>query len=209
MPFDFKIEEKQFYRPKQKPEIIDIPEMKFITILGKGDPNEVNGMYQSAVQKLYSIAYTIRMSNRNNKAIDGFFTFVVPPLEGYWWQDGIKGVDSTRKQDFKWVMQIRMPDFVTYEVFQWAQEEALNKKKIDCSNLVFTSIEEGLVVQMMHVGPYDDEIKTVEIMDSFALEQGYQLDFSDLRRHHELYISDPRKAAPEKLKTILRHPIKK
>lgn len=208
MPFDFKKVEKQFYSTKQKPVVIDIPEMTFISIQGSGDPNEEGGMYQSAVQKLYSIAYTIRMSPRNNKEIEDFFTFVVPPLEGYWWQDGVKGVDPTRKQDFQWIMQIRMPEFVTEDVFEWAKEEALSKKKIDCSDVEFTSYAEGLVVQMMHLGPYDEEIETVKVMDQFAIEQGFELDFSESRRHHELYLSDPRKTTPEKLKTILRHPVK-
>lgn len=209
MPFDFKKEEKQFYKPKTIPEIIDIPKMKFIAIDGMGDPNELDGEYQAAVKQLYSLAYTIRMSERNGYTIDDFFVFVVPPLEGYWWQDGVHGVDSSRKEDFQWVMKLRMPEYVTPQVFEWAQNEVLNKKKINTSDVYLTTITEGLTVQMLHIGPYDDEVHSVSKMHDYINQEGYQLDISDIRHHHEIYLSDPRKADPAKLKTILRHPIKK
>lgn len=209
MPFDFKKEEKQFYKPKTIPEIIDIPKMNFIAIDGMGDPNELDGEYQAAVKQLYSLAYTIRMSERNGHVIDDFFVFVVPPLEGYWWQDGIQGVDPSRKEDFQWVMKLRMPEYVTPQVFEWAQNEVLNKKKINTSDVYLTTITEGLTVQMLHIGPYDDEVHSVSKMHDYINQEGYQLDISDIRHHHEIYLSDPRKADPAKLKTILRHPIKK
>ena len=209
MPFDFKKEEKQFYKPKTIPEIIDIPKMNFIAIDGMGDPNELDGEYQAAVKQLYSLAHTIRMSERNSHVIDDFFVFVVPPLEGYWWQDGIQGVDPSRKEDFQWVMKLRMPEYVTPQVFEWAQNEVLNKKKINTSDVYLTTITEGLTVQMLHIGPYDDEVHSVSKMHDYINQEGYQLDISDIRHHHEIYLSDPRKADPAKLKTILRHPIKK
>lgn len=209
MPFDFKKEEKQFYKPKTIPEIIDIPKMKFIAIDGMGDPNELDGEYQAAVKQLYSLAYTIRMSERNGYTIDDFFVFVVPPLEGYWWQDGVHGVDSSRKEDFQWVMKLRMPEYVTPQVFEWAQNEVLNKKKINTANVYLTTVTEGLTVQILHIGPYDDEVHSVSKMHDYINQEGYQLDISDIKHHHEIYLSDPRKADPAKLKTILRHPIKK
>lgn len=209
MPFDFKKEEKQFYKPKTIPEIIDIPKMKFIAIDGMGDPNELDGEYQAAVKQLYSLAYTIRMSERNGYTIDDFFVFVVPPLEGYWWQDGVHGVDSSRKEDFQWVMKLRMPEYVTPQVFEWAQNEVLNKKKINTANVYLTTITEGLTVQILHIGPYDDEVHSVSKMHDYINQEGYQLDISDIKHHHEIYLSDPRKDDPAKLKTILRHPIKK
>lgn len=208
MPFDFKKEEKQFYRPKAKPDVINIPSMNFVTIEGHGDPNEVDGLYQKSIKKLYSLAYTIRMSYRNGYIIDHFFLFVVPPLEGYWWQEGVHGVDASRKEDFQWIMTLRMPDFVTQSVFEWAKTEAFTKKKIDCSSVKLETMTEGLTVQMMHVGSYDAEPRSVAIMHDYVEKEGYVLDFSETRRHHEIYLSDPRKAQPEKLKTILRHPIK-
>lgn len=209
MPFDFKKEEKQFYKPKTIPEIIDIPKMKFIAIDGMGDPNQLDGEYQAAVKQLYSLAYTIRMSERNGYTIDDFFVFVVPPLEGYWWQDGVHGVDSSRKEDFQWVMKLRMPEYVTPQVFEWAQNEVLNKKKINTAKVYLTTITEGLTVQILHIGPYDDAVHSVSKMHDYINQEGYQLDISDIKHHHEIYLSDPRKADPAKLKTILRHPIKK
>ncbi|WWL41415.1 GyrI-like domain-containing protein [Ruoffia tabacinasalis] len=191
------------------PEIIDIPKMKFIAIDGMGDPNELDGEYQAAVKQLYSLAYTIRMSERNGYTIDDFFVFVVPPLEGYWWQDGVHGVDSSRKEDFQWVMKLRMPEYVTPQVFEWAQNEVLNKKKINTANVYLTTVTEGLTVQILHIGPYDDEVHSVSKMHDYINQEGYQLDISDIKHHHEIYLSDPRKADPAKLKTILRHPIKK
>ena len=208
MAYDYKKEFKEFYAPKNVPSIVDIPRMNFIAVRGKGDPNEVDGEYQRAVEILYTLAYTLKMSYRTDYKIEGFFEYVVPPLEGFWWQDGVMGVNLTDKSSFNWISVIRLPDFITKENFEWAKKTALEKKKTDCSIAEFLEIEEGLCVQMMHFGPYDDEPKTVAIMDKFVADNGYVHDFSDVRKHHEIYLSDPRKTAPEKCKTIIRHPIK-
>ena len=208
MAYDYKKEFKEFYAPKNVPSIVDIPRMNFIAVRGKGDPNEVDGEYQRAVEILYTLAYTLKMSYRTDYKIEGFFEYVVPPLEGFWWQDGVMGVNLTDKSSFNWISVIRLPDFITKENFEWAKKTALEKKKTDCSIAEFLEIEEGLCVQMMHFGPYDDEPKTVAFMDKFVVDNGYVHDFSDVRKHHEIYLSDPRKTAPEKCKTIIRHPIK-
>ena len=209
MPFDFKKEYKEFYLPKNKPEIVNVPKATYIAVRGKGNPNEVGGEYQQAMGVLYSVAYTLKMSYKTDHRIAGFYEYVVPPLEGFWWQDGIDGVDYSNKETFQWISVIRVPDFITKEHFDWAVETATKKKKIDCSIAEFITIEEGLCVQIMHFGPYDDEPATVALMDEFIKEQGYVNDFSDERRHHEIYLSDARKVKPEKLKTVIRHPIKK
>lgn len=209
MPFDFKKEYKEFYLPKNKPEIVNVPKATYIAVRGKGNPNEVGGEYQQAMGVLYSVAYTLKMSYKTDHRIEGFYEYVVPPLEGFWWQDGIDGVDYCNKETFQWISVIRVPDFITKEHFDWAVETATKKKKIDCSIAEFITIEEGLCVQIMHFGPYDDEPATVALMDEFIKEQGYVNDFSDERRHHEIYLSDARKVKPEKLKTVIRHPIKK
>ncbi len=208
MAYDYKKEFKEFYAPKNVPSIVDIPRMNFIAVRGKGDPNEVDGEYQRAVEILYTLAYTLKMSYRTDYKIEGFFEYVVPPLEGFWWQDGVMGVNLTDKSSFNWISVIRLPDFITKENFEWAKKTALEKKKTDCSIAEFLEIEEGLCVQMIHFGPYDDEPKTVAFMDKFVVDNGYVHDFSDVRKHHEIYLSDPRKTAPEKCKTIIRHPIK-
>ncbi len=209
MAFDFKKEYKQYYTSKSTPQIIEIPPMNYIAVRGSGDPNEENGDYKKAVEALYGIAYTLKMSYKGNYSIDGFFDYVVPPLEGFWWQDGIKGVDYTRKNTFQWVSLIRLPDFITPENVEWAIQEASKKMKQDYTNVEFLSIEEGLCVQIMHVGAYDEEPATVAKMDQFLQDKGYQNDFSSKRMHHEIYLSDPRKTAKEKCKTLIRHPIKK
>ncbi|WP_455716852.1 GyrI-like domain-containing protein [Anaerosporobacter sp.] len=208
MAFDYKKEYKEFYLPKTKPEIVTIPSMNYIAVRGKGDPNEVDGDYKKAVGVLYAIAYTLKMSYKGSHKIDGFFEYVVPPLEGFWWQDGIKGVDYTCKETFNWISVIRLPDFITEEDFRWAVQEATNKKKMDCSKAEFLKIEEGLCVQVMHIGAYDEEPITVAKMDEFLDEQGFVNDFSNERLHHEIYLSDPRKTAADKCKTVIRHPIK-
>ena len=208
MAYDYKKEFKEFYAPKNVPSIVDIPRMNFIAVRGMGDPNEVDGEYQRAVEILYTLAYTLKMSYRTDYKIEGFFEYVVPPLEGFWWQDGVMGVNLTDKSSFNWISVIRLPDFITKENFEWAKKTALEKKKTDCSIAEFLEIEEGLCVQMIHFGPYDDEPKTVAFMDKFVVDNGYVHDFSDVRKHHEIYLSDPRKTAPEKCKTIIRHPIK-
>ena len=209
MAFDYKKEYKEFYIPKNKPMIVDIPEMKFIAVRGKGDPNEEGGEYKAAIGLLYGIAFTIKMSKMGSHKIDGYFDYVVPPLEGFWWQEDTVGVDYSRKEDFCWISMIRVPDFVTEEEFNWAIEEASRKKQQDFSKVEFMTIREGLCVQCMHIGSYDDEPATVAIMDQFIRENGYVTDFSKERRHHEIYLSDARRVPPERLKTVIRHPVKR
>lgn len=209
MAFDFKKEYKEFYMPKTKPETVNIPGVNYIRVRGKGDPNEENGAYQNAISVLYSVAYTLKMSYKTNYKIRGFFEYVVPPLEGFWWQDGIDGVDYSDKSAFNWISVIRLPDFVTRKDFDWAVETATRKKKIDCSAAEFITVNEGECVQIMHIGSYDNEPASVALMDKFLEENGYANDFSPRRLHHEIYLSDPRKAVPEKRKTVIRHPIKK
>lgn len=209
MAFDYKKEYKEFYMPKTKPEIVTIPPMNYIAIRGKGDPNKKDVDYKSSINILYSIAYTLKMSYKGSYKIDGYFQYVVPPLEGFWWQEGIKGVDYSRKVDFNWISVIRLPDFVTKKDFDWAVEEATKKKKLDCSRAEYLTIDEGLCVQMMHIGAYDDEPITVKQMDQFINSNGYANDFNEQRLHHEIYLSDPRKTPPDKCKTVIRHPIKK
>ena len=208
MPFDFKKEYKEFYMPKNKPEIITVPKMHYIAVRGTGNPNEEGGAYQQAVGVLYAVAYTLKMSYKTDYRIQGFFEYVVPPLEGFWWQEGIEGVDYSKKETFHWISVIRLPDFITEEDFKWAVETASKKKKLDCSAAEFLSIEEGLCVQMMHRGSFDDEPTSVALMDAFLEQNGYTHDFSETRMHHEIYLSDPRKCSPDKLKTVIRHPIK-
>ena len=208
MAFDFKKEYKELYAPKKGPGIIEVPPITYVAVRGSGDPNEEDGAYQQAIAVLYAISYTIKMSKKGVRQIDGYVDFVVPPLEGFWWQEGIEGADYAHKETFNWTAVIRLPDFVTREVFDWAVQEATKKKKIDCSIAEYLQVNEGLCVQCLHVGSYDDEPATVEDMDAFARERGYVIDLSQDRRHHEIYLSDARKVAPEKLKTIIRHPIK-
>ena len=209
MPFDFKKEYKEFYMPKGKPEIVTVPKMNYIAVRGKGNPNEEDGEYKKSIELLYGIAYTIKMSKKGDHKIEGYFDYVVPPLEGFWWQENLDGIDYSHKENFQWISVIRLPDFVTKADFEWAIEEATRKKKMDFSKVEFLEIEEGLCVQCMHSGSYDDEPATVAAMDKFIADNGYENDISDTRRHHEIYLSDARKAAPEKLKTVIRHPIKK
>ena len=209
MPFDYKKEYKEFYMPPKKPGIIEIPKMNYIAVRGKGDPNEEDGEYKAAIGSLYAIAFTIKMSYKGDHQIDGYFSYVVPPLEGFWYQnDYTGGMDYQNKQDLHFISVIRLPDFVTKEDFDWAVQEAETKKKQDFSNVEFLSIEEGLCVQCMHLGPYDSEPETVEAMHRYADENGYEPDFSEHRLHHEIYLSDPRKADPAKLKTVIRHPVR-
>lgn len=209
MAFDFKKEYKEYYLPKNRPSIIDVPKMNYIAIRGKGNPNEENGDYQNTLGLLYGIAYTIKMSYKGDHKIDGFFEYVVPPLEGLWWQDGKDGIDYDHKEQLNFISIIRLPDFVTKADFEWAIAEATKKKKQDFSRVEFLTYDEGLCVQCMHTGSYDDEPATVELMHKFAEDNGYKLDITDTRYHHEIYLSDPRKCIADKLKTIIRHPIKK
>lgn len=209
MAFDFKKEYKEFYMPKNKPSIVKVPKMNYIAVRGKGDPNAEGGEYKESIGLLYGIAFSIKMSKMGDHRIDGYFDYVVPPLEGFWWQQGVTGIDYNHKENFEWISVIRLPDFVTKEEFEWAKEEAAKKKKTDFSKAEFFTYDEGLCVQCMHIGPYDDEPATVDAMHEFMEKEGYVLDITDKRYHHEIYLSDVRKVAPEKLKTVVRHPIRK
>lgn len=209
MAFDFKKEYKEFYMPKGKPEIVMVPKANYIAVRGKGDPNDEGGAYQQAVGILYAVAYTLKMSYKTDYRIEGFFDYVVPPLEGFWWQDGVDGIDYSDKSTFNWISVIRLPDFVTQKDFDWATGEAEKKKHLDCSKAEFLTMDEGLCVQIMHIGAFDDEPATVSMMNAYLLENGYENDFSGSRLHHEIYLSDARKVAPEKWKTVIRHPIKR
>lgn len=209
MAFDFKKEYKEFYMPKTTPEIVTVPVANYIAVRGKGNPNQEGGEYQKAINMLYAIAYTIKMSYKSTHKIEGFFEYVVPPLEGFWWQDNVKGVDFKNKDTFNWISVIRLPDFVTKGDFDWAVAEAAKKKKLDCSLAEYLSVDEGLCVQIMHLGPFDDEPATIAIMDKYLHDNGYINDITDTRLHHEIYLSDVRKAEPSKWKTVIRHPIKK
>lgn len=207
MAFDYKKEYRALYAPTGDPTILTVPKMQFMAVRGVGDPNAENGDYSAAVGLLYALSYTLKMSHKGTRAIEGFFEYVVPPLEGFWWQEGLQGVDYSNKAGFQWISLIRMPDFVQPDDFAWAKAEATLKKKMDFTSVEWLAYDEGLCVQCLHIGSYDDEPKTVQRMDAFAAEQGYRLDISSSRHHHEIYISDPRKTAPEKCKTIIRHPI--
>ena len=227
MAFDLKKEYKEFYMPKNKPEIVKIPPMNYVAVRGKGNPNVECGDYQQAISILYAVAYTLKMSYKTDYKIEGFFEYVVPPLEGFWWQgeqhpvdaemrtdrtdrrENIKGIDYSNKDTFNWISVIRLPDFITEKDFAWAVQTATKKKKIDCSPAEFLTIDEGLCVQIMHQGSFDSEPATVALLEDYLKEQGYENNINEQRLHHEIYISDARKVAPEKWKTVIRHPIKK
>ena len=223
MAFDFKKKYKEFYIPKNKPEIVNVPKANYIAVRGKGNPNEEGGEYKAAIGLLYTIAFTLKMSKKAGHEIEGFFDYVVPPLEGFWWQEGIDGVDFSRKEEFCWISVIRLPDFIKKKDFSWATTEVQRKKKMDCSKVEFLTIDEGLCVQIMHIGAYDDEPESVTLMDAYIENAGYENDFSvevprmeqigvmtdNVRLHHEIYLSDARKVEPARRKTVIRHPIKK
>ena len=209
MAFDYKKEYKEFYMPKAKPSIVTVPKMNYIAVRGKGNPNDENGEYKASIGLLYGIAFTIKMSYKGDHKIDGYFEYVVPPLEGFWWQDGVQGIDYSRKEDFNFISVIRLPDFVTKADFDWAIAEATRKKKTDFSRVEFFSYDEGECVQCMHIGSYDDEPATITMMDDFAEQNGYEVNITETRYHHEIYLSDPRKCDVSKLKTVVRHPIKR
>ena len=209
MAFDFKKEYKEFYMPKNKPEIVTVPKANYIAVRGKGNPNEIDGAYQRAISILYAVAYTLKMSYKTEHKIEGFFEYVVPPLEGFWWQDNVDGIDYADKAAFNWISVIRLPEFVTQKDFEWAVETASEKKKLDCSSAEFLTVDEGLCVQIMHIGAFDDEPQTVALMDEYIAQNGYENDITESRLHHEIYLSDARKVAPEKWKTVIRHPIKR
>ena len=208
MAFDFKKEYREFYMPANEPEIVTVPPARYLAVRGAGDPNEAGGAYQQAVGVLYAVAYTLKMSGKTDHRIEGFYEYVVPPLEGFWWQEGAEGVDCSDKSAFRWISVIRLPDFVTRADFDWAVETAAKKKKLDCSKAELLTVDEGLCVQIMHVGPFDEEAATVARMDAYLRENGYENDFGG-RRHHEIYLSDARRIAPEKWKTVIRHPIRR
>ena len=209
MAFDFKKEYKEFYMPKNKPEIVTVPETNYIAVRGKGDPNEEDGAYQRAIGVLYAVAYTLKMSYKSDYKIEGFFEYMVPPLEGFWWQDSMEGIDYTNKASLNWISVIRLPDFVTPKDFEWAAAMAAEKKKMDCSSAELLTVDEGLCVQIMHLGSFDEEPATVAFMNEYLDENGYANDITKTRLHHEIYLSDARKVAPEKWRTVIRHPIKK
>lgn len=208
MPFDYKKEYKEFYLPPKKPTIVTVPPMNYIAVRGCGDPNSENGEYKRSVEQLYSIAFTIKMSKMGSRKIDGYFDYVVPPLEGFWWQDGVEGIDYSHKENFNFISVIRLPDFVTASDFDWAISEASAKKKADFSAVEFMTYDEGLCVQCMHIGRFDDEPETIAAMHLYAEQNGFDVDITASRKHHEIYLSDPRRCAPENLKTVVRHPIK-
>ena len=203
MAFDFKKEYKDLYQPKGKPALVEVPPMRYLAVRGEGNPNEENGAYQNAIEILYTLAYTLKMSYKGDHQIEGFFQYVVPPLEGFWWNT------EGEKRDYCWISVIRVPDFIRREDFEWAVAEAARKKKVDCSSAELLEVEEGMCVQIMHLGPFDDEETSVAHMNAWMEKHGYQPDFSDTRLHHEIYLSDARRVPPEKWKTVIRHPVKK
>ena len=209
MAFDYKKEYREFYLPPRTPGLITVPAMNFLAVRGKGDPNEEGGAYKQALGMLYAVAFTIKMSKLGKHKLEGYFDYVVPPLEGLWWQEGRQGVDYARKGDFQWISLIRLPEFVTEEIFRWAVREAAEKKHLDLSPVEFFPWEEGLCVQCMHMGAFDEEPRTIALMDAFLRENGYANDFSSGRMHHEIYLSDARRVPQEKWRTVIRHPIRK
>lgn len=209
MAFDLKKEFKEYYQPKNKPEIVNIPSINYLAVRGSGDPNDETGDYKKALESLYAVTYTLRMSYKTDYKINGFYEYIVPPLEGFWWQDGIDGVNYADKTSFNWISVIRLPDFISGKDIEWAVRTATKKKKTDCSQVKFLTVNEGLCVQIMHIGPYDNEPVTVKLMDDYLAQNGYENDLNSERMHHEIYLSDPRKCLPEKMKTVIRHPVKR
>jgi hypothetical protein len=209
MAFDLKKEFKEYYQPKNKPEIVNIPSINYLAVRGSGDPNDETGDYKKALESLYAVAYTLRMSYKTDYKINGFYEYIVPPLEGFWWQDGTDGVNYADKTSFNWISVIRLPDFISGKDIEWAVMTATKKKKTDCSQVKFLTVNEGLCVQIMHIGPYDNEPVTVKLMDDYLAQNGYENNLNSERMHHEIYLSDPRKCLPEKMKTVIRHPIKR
>ncbi len=209
MPFDFKKEYKEFYMPPSRPSIVTIPAMNYLAVSGKGNPNETDSEYKKSIGLLYAIAFTIKMSHKSPHKIEGYFDYVVPPLEGFWWQDGADTIDYANKDGFCFISLIRLPDFVTRTDFDWAVQEATRKKKADFSAVSYLTYDEGLCVQCMHIGSYDREPETIALMHDYITEHGYALDLTSIRRHHEIYLSDPRRCDVSKLKTVIRHPVRK
>lgn len=208
--FDFKKEYKAIYQPKQIPSILEIGEMTYMMVDGKGNPN-TSEAYQEAIELLYGIAYGIKMSKKQEVQPKGYFDFVVPPLEGFWdiEPSAFDGEYILDKNKLTWTSMIRVPDFVTQEVFEEQKQKILKKKPHLSPEKIYRKvIAEGLCVQILHVGSYDDEARSIKKIDEFAEDQGYAMDITETRRHHEIYLSDYRKTEASKLKTIIRHPIK-
>ena len=205
---DYKKKYKDLYFPKNEPVIIKVPEIVFVAVDGKGNPNETDGEYKKALEILYGIQYTIKMSKKGTSIPSGYFDYVVPPLEGLWWTLE-KEIDFKNKSKFNWVSMIRLPEYVNKDVFKWACEEAAKKKKINTEKAYLYKLNEGLCLQCMHIGPYDDEPKTIKLLNGFIDNNNLVNDINDKRRHHEIYLSDPKKGDPKKMKTVLRIPVKK
>jgi len=208
-PKDYKKDQKPLYQPKTTPAIVEVEEMQFVAVEGRGDPNDENGEYQSAIEVLYGIQYAIKMSKKGNNVPKGYFDYVVPPLEGFWWLENEAGFTPENKSKYCWISLIRLPEFVDESVFEWACKEVSKKKKIDTSKAKLLKIEEGLCVQCLHIGSYDNEPETLKLIAGFIEENGLQSDINDVRRHHEIYLSDPRKTEISNLKTVLRVPVKR
>ena len=204
--FDYKKEYRDLYMPKDKPVLIEVPPMNFLMVDGSGDPNN-NPEFQEATELLYGLSYAIKMSKKKGKQPEGYFEYVVPPLEGLWWID--EGSFSLEKRDnWKWTLMIRQPEFVNEEFIQWATKELKRKKpELATEKVRFAAFEEGLCVQIMHIGPYSTEPETMRKVEAFLSERGLQDRLSNGGKHHEIYLSDPRKAKPETMKTVLRHPV--
>lgn len=207
--FDFKKEFKEFYSAKKIPEIVTVPKMNYVAMEGIGDPNEEGGKYQQAINILYSISYALKMSYKTDYKIENFFEYVVPPLESFWWQENCETVNLNHKEKFNWIAAIRLPDFITEKNFDWAKEITGKKKKINCDDAKFLTLEEGLCVQILHIGSFDNESESISVMEKFISANGYENNFENKLRHHEIYLNDARKVAKENLKTIIRHSIKK
>lgn len=206
---DYKKKYKDLYQPKKAPSIIEVPEMIYIAVDGSGNPNTCPE-YKAAVEILYGLSFTIKMSKMNNTCPEGYFEYTVPPLEGLWYGDGgyFDGLNILDKDKFRWISMIRQPEFVTEEVFEWAKNTlSAKKRELDLSKARYMKYTEGLCVQIMHIGSYDNEAESIQKMKNYALEQGYREDFSEGRYHHEIYLSDPRRCAEERLKTVIRHPV--
>jgi len=206
---DYKKESKELYQPKSTPEMVEVGEIQFVAIEGKGNPNDENSEYQRAIEVLYGIQYTIKMSKKGNYVPDGYFDYVVPPLEGFWWLENNEEYSPEKKSKQQWISVIRLPEFVDEKVFEWACKEATKKKKIDTTKAKFLKIKEGLCVQCLHTGSFDDEPRTLKQINDFIEMNGLQNDINETRRHHEIYLSDPRKTEVSKLKTVLRIPVKR
>ena len=210
MAFDYKKEYKEFYLPKNKPSLVSVPKMNYLAVRGRGNPNDEEGEYKKSIGLLYALAFTLKMSYKTDYKIKGYFSYVVPPLEGFWWQENNKNkIDYTKKENFQFISLIRVPDFIKKEDFLWAIEEATKKKQLDFKNVEFLTYEEGECVQSMHIGSYDEEALTIKKMEQFAIENGYEIDITENRYHHEIYLSDPRRCEVNRLKTVIRHPVKK